>query len=304
MAIINSIVMGKARGSIGNATLAIVGGDTIARQKISKGTGGGVVRSFRQMARRVQWGNLVNIWQLFNGNDRPSFQTRNARVSDFNAFVQANLASGIGDGGVAVFLNKAEARQGAAVAAPYKVTEGDMPSIDNAVSGTNGEISTDISLGSLTISESTTLAQFSRAIIDNNAGRFANGDQITVFVATQESNSVTGLPYVSMKTAKIKLNVSDNETLLEEFDPDGLYFAVTPGTDKLGMSAAVNGAVVYIHSRKEQGVVRVSSQRFIATNTLLVNYESNAKRDNAIISYGGKLTGYYLDPDTAAIQTV
>lgn len=302
MAIINSIVMGKARGSIGNATLAIVGGDTVARQKISKGTGGGVVRSFAQMNQRVQWGNLVNIWQLFNGNDRPSFQTRPARVSDFNAFMQANLSSGVGGSGVRVYLTKEESRQGAAIAAPYKVTEGDMPTIDNAASGTNGEICSDIILGDLTIGESTTLAMFSRAVINNNAGRFINGDQITVFVAIQYTNSVTGLPYVSMTAAKIKLDVSDNETLLSEFDPDGLYFAKTPGTDKLGMSAAINGAVVYIHSRKEQGVVRVSSQRFIVTNTLLVNYESAAKRNEAIISYGGKLTGFYLDPSSVTIN--
>lgn len=298
MAIINSIVMGKARGSIGNATLAIVGGDTVARQKISKGTGGGVVRSFAQMNQRVQWGNLVNIWQLFSGNDRPSFQTRPARVSDFNAFMQANLSR---TGGTRVYLTKEEARQGAVVAAPYKVTEGDLPTIDNAASGTNGEICTDIILGDLTISESTTLGAFSRAIENNNAGRIVDGDQITVFVAVQSTNSVTGVPYVAMTSAKIKLDGSDNETLLSEFDPDGLFFAKTPGTDKLGMSAAINGAVVYIHSRKEQGVVRVSSQRFIVTNTLLNNYITDAKRNEAIISYGGKLSGFYLDPNSVTI---
>lgn len=37
MAIINSVLIGKGRGSVGNVTLRIAGGDTIASQKISKG---------------------------------------------------------------------------------------------------------------------------------------------------------------------------------------------------------------------------------------------------------------------------
>lgn len=297
MAIINSIVIGKGRGSIGNATLAIVGGDTIARQKISKGTGGGVVRSYAQMRRRVTWANIVNLWQAFGGNDRPSFQNRGNRVSDFNRFIQSNL------GGRPVYLTKEEARQGGCVAADYQVSEGELASREIVAGGTNGEIHTDISLGSLAISESTTIGQFSRAIIGANP-EFLDGDQITVFVAQQTVNSVTNVPYVNMTSAKVVLNSSDNETLLSEIDPDGLFFAKTAGTDKLGMSQAINGAVVYIHSRREQGVVKVSTQAFVATNTLLNSYITDAKEVAAIQSYGGKLTGYYLDPNVAAIQTV
>ena len=151
-------------------------------------------------------------------------------------------------------------------AAPYKVTEGDLPSIDNAVSGTNGEICTDISLGSLTISESTTLGAFSRAVINSNPDRFVNGDQITVFVATQTSNGVTGLPYVAMKTAKIKLDVTDNETLLSEFDPDGMYFAVTPGKEHGHTAAAYTAGQISLH----EGVkVRHSSVAGLETGSVV-----------------------------------
>lgn len=286
MAIVRSLAIGKATGSMGGITYRTIGGETISSQKRGKASN---KPSYLQGVNIVSWANAVNIWQAFEGNDRPSFENRRPRVSDFNEFIAASRA-------VPVYLTRSVAQQGGAVVAPYQVTRGSLPSIDNSVAGTGGEIGTDISLGTLTIGDSTTLGQFSRAIVDNNEG-WANHDAIILFVLRQSTNSVTGVPYVTVDEFKVTLDVSDNETLLSEFDPNGEAFANTPGSDKLGMAMTVNGGAVYIHSRITSEGTQVSTQAIIATNTLLPNYQSIPVRNEAIASYGGSLTRLYLTPD-------
>lgn len=288
MAIVRSLAIGKATGSMGGITYRTISGDTIASQKRGKSS---TKLSYLQSINIVSWANAVNIWQAFEGNDRPSFENRLPRVSDFNEFIAASRR-------VPVYLTRSVAQQGGAVVAPYQVTRGSLPSLDNSVAGTGGEIGTNIELGELTIDENTTLGQFSRAIIENNEG-WVNHDALILFVLRQSTNSVTGVPYVTVDEYKITLDVSDNDTLLSEFDPDGVAFVKTPGSTKLGMGMTVNGGAVYIHSRLTTDGTQVSTQSIIATNTILPNYQSVSVRDEAIASYGGNLSRLYLTPDTS-----
>lgn len=286
MAIVRSLAIGKATGSMGGITYRTIGGETISSQKRGKSS---TKLSALQSINIVSWANAVNIWQAFEGNDRPSFENRRPRVSDFNEFIAASRR-------VPVYLTRSESQQGGAVVAPYQVTRGSLPSIDNSAAGTGGEIGTDISLGNLTIGVSTTLGQFSRAIIDNNEG-WANNDALILFVLRQSTNSVTGVPYVTVDEYKVTLDVNENETLLSEFDPNGEAFAKLADSDKLGMSQTVNGGAVYIHSRLTSEGTQVSTQYIVATNTLLSIYQGSNQRDMAINSYGGSITRMYLTPD-------
>lgn len=289
MAIVESLAIGKARGSMGNLTYRTRGGLTISSQKVSKG----LKRSgtLAQMMLRVQWANIVAIWQSFTGNDRPSFENSDARVSDFNMFMSRN------NGAAPVFLTKSEAGQGAAIVAPYQVSEGTLPAIDVSDSGVSGEIGTDISLGNLSIGEETTVAQFSTAIVNNNED-FAYGDQITAFVLRQEVNSSTNVPYVRLFAFKVVLDGDDTNTLLSDIDPEGFVFAKQGSSDKLGMNQTVNGGAVYIHSRKVNGKTKVSTQRLVVANTVLSRYQTPTKMAEAIVSYGGQTSAQYLTPST------
>ena len=267
-------------------TLRQVNGRTVTSEKVRRNNS----KTFAQMRRRVQWANLVNLWRSFEGDMRPSFESRPAGVSDFNMFVSANICT------VPVYLEHAEAQQGATVVAPYQVTRGSLPSVDVSASGVSGEVGTDISLGSLSIGEETTVAQFSDAVVQNNED-FAYGDQISAFVVRQETNSSTNVPYVKVQRYEITLDHEDSETLLSDIDPDGLVFAKQGSSDKLGMNQTVNGGVVYIHSRKGAGRTLVSTQRLVVANTILSRYQTDAKLTAAILSYGGKLTADFLVPN-------
>ena len=285
MAIFSGI-FSKQSGSIGSMTLRRVNGVTITSEKVTRNTS----KTFAQLRRWVQMANITGMWRAFEGNLRLSFEGRRQLMSDMNRFVQANL------GRIPVYLTSQEATQGGAVVAPYQITRGSLPSVEVVANGPNGEVGTDISLGSLTIGESTTLKQFSDAVVNNNAN-YQNGDQISCFVAKQSTNSVTGVPYVEIDAYEVTLDQTDNETLLSEFDPDGVVFTTMASSDKLGMSQTVNGGVAYVHSRKTPSGTKVSTQELLVNNTLLPNYQSDAKMLEAVKSYGGTTTDAFLTPN-------
>lgn len=283
MAIIHATSIGKAKGSIGMNTYTTVGGATIAKEKVFNPK---IPRTYRQMVRRVRWANIVAMWQSFSGNLHPSFEGKRPRVSDFNEFMRYNI------GGVPVYLTSEEANQGACVMCAYEITRGSLPSI-NLSAGVGDVPVTNISLGSLVIDEDTTLAQFSNAVVNNNPD-FLDGDQIACFIGTQEQNSVTGIPYVSMKSYEVTLDTSDSETLLADIvAADG--FSVVGG--KLGAASTIVGGIAYVHSREVLGETQVSSQSFFVTNALLVQYQTAAKRNAAVVSYKGNLTTAFLTPN-------
>lgn len=286
MAIVRSLAIGRATGSMGGITYRTIGGETISSQKRGKSS---VKPSYAQSINIVSWANAVNFWQAFEGNDRPSFENRRPRVSDFNEFIAASRNT-------PVYLTRTQSQQGGCVVAPYRVTRGSLPSIEVVTSGNNGEVGTDISLGNLTVGESTTIKQISDAIINNNDG-FINGDAIVCFVARQSTNTVTGVPYTVINEFKLTLDQTDNDTLVSEFDPNLEVFTRMADSDKLGMSQAVNGGVVYIHTRLTTEGTKVSTQTFVVNNTLLVSYTTEAARNSAIASYGGSLTRLYLTPN-------
>ena len=277
----------RLRGSAGEWTFTRLGGRTVAKQKVERKEIPS--RTFAQMRHRVRWANLVNLFRAFTGTLHPSFESRPQGVSDFNMFISSNI------GGSPVYLTSQEATQGGAVVAPYQITRGSLPSVEVVANGPNGEVGTDISLGSLTIGESTTLKQFSDAVVNNNAN-YQNGDQISCFVAKQSTNSVTGVPYVEIDAYEVTLDQTDNETLLSEFDPDGVVFTTMASSDKLGMSQTVNGGVAYVHSRKTPSGTKVSTQELLVNNTLLPNYQSDAKMLEAVKSYGGTTSDAFLTP--------
>ena len=275
--------MRKQRGSAGDATFRIVNGQTVMSEKITTNKS----KSFAQMARRVRWANIVNFWQAMKGLDRPSFETKPRTWSDFNAFMSANID------GAPVYLTKEEAGQGACVVPAYQVTRGSLPSIDVAA-GTGGVPVSDIALGNLVIDGDTTLKEFSDAVVDNNTN-YVQGDQISCFIAVQEQNPVTGIPYINFKAYEVTLNQRDEDTLLADIvSADG--FSSVDG--KLGASGTVNGGICWVHSRKGSNRVMVSTQSLFVNNALLAQYQTSAKRVEAIQSYGGQVSQLFLVPNT------
>ena len=282
MAILKGIFR-KQTGSIGDMTLRVVNGQTVTSEKVTRNTS----KTFAQMVRRVQWANLVNLFRAFEGTLHPSFESRPRSWSDFNAFMSANI------GQFGVYLTASEASQGGCLVAPYQITRGSLPSVGMGTTEA-GVITSDIKVGALDITDETTLAAFSAAVRANNSG-WEYGDQLSAYVALQKVNTITQVPYVEVHAYEITLAEDDETLVLDLIDNDPTCFAVVD--QKLCLNAPINGGACYVHSRKDGQKTRVSTQRFTATNDLLDAYTTEAKRTEAIISYGGKTSGEFLTPN-------
>ena len=282
MAILKGIFR-KQTGSIGDMTLRVVNGQTVTSEKVTRNTS----KTFAQMVRRVQWANVVNLFRAFEGTLHPSFESRPRNWSDFNAFMSANI------GQYGVYLTASEASQGGCLVAPYQITRGSLPSVGMGITPA-GVITSDIKLGSLVINDETTLAAFSAAVRANNSG-WEYGDQLSAYVAVQKVNTVSQVPYVEVRAFEITLAEDDETLVVDVIGNDPTCFAVTD--QKLCLNATVNGGACYVHSRKDGQKTRVSTQRFTVTNDLLDAYTTEAKRSEAIVSYGGKTSGEFLTPN-------
>jgi hypothetical protein len=282
MAILKGIFR-KQTGSIGDMTLRVVNGQTVTSEKVTRNTS----KTFAQMVRRVQWANMVNLYRAFEGTLHPSFESRPRSWSDFNAFMSANI------GQFGVYLTASEASQGGCLVAPYQITRGSLPSVGMGTTEA-GVITSDIKVGALDITDETTLAAFSAAVRANNSG-WEYGDQLSAYVALQKVNTITQVPYVEVHAYEITLAEDDETLVLDLIDNDPTCFAVVD--QKLCLNAPINGGACYVHSRKDGQKTRVSTQRFTATNDLLDAYTTEAKRTEAIISYGGKTSGEFLTPN-------
>ena len=282
MAILKGIFR-KQTGSIGDMTLRVVNGQTVTSEKVTRNTS----KTFAQMVRRVQWANVVNLFRAFEGTLHPSFESRPRSWSDFNAFMSANI------GQFGVYLTASEASQGGCLVAPYQITRGSLPSVGMGTTEA-GVITSDIKVGALDITDETTLAAFSAAVRANNSG-WEYGDQLSAFVALQKVNTITQVPYVEVHAYEITLAEDDETLVLDLIDNDPTCFTVVD--QKLCLNAPINGGACYVHSRKDGQKTRVSTQRFTATNDLLDAYTTEAKRTEAIISYGGKTSGEFLTPN-------
>lgn len=290
MAIINSITIGKGKGSLGNVTLRYVGGDTIGSQKIlKKGSGG----TLKQVSIRARWGNIVNLYQAFAGAlDKCFEEVKRPRQSDFNLFLSRNIKKS------GVYLTADQVRQGGAVVFGAQISEGSLPAISHG-QGTGDVILSDIAVGSLSITSSTTLKAFSQAIVNNNRD-WQIGDQLSIFRLTQTVNSETQVPYVAVEKYEVTLNDSmeAEDDVIRDYLPADVLIV---DNGKLALGQTVNGGACFVHSRLENGVTLVSTQTIYATNSILPNFISAAQMLVAIESYHGTRDEAFITPNISDI---
>lgn len=281
---IKSLAIGKAKGSAGNLTYTTMGDETIAKAKVSFPSN---PKTPAQMTRRTQLANLVNMFQALRPYQKLAFQTATGRVSDYNKFVGNNL------GIVPVYLTKKEALGGAVVVAPYMITDGELPAIENVID--NGVLKSDIDISTIVLDENTDVAAFSTAVIGSNLGRFLEGDQISLIKVDQRINAVTQIPFVVVDVFEVTLNTNDHNNLLLDLEGADLIAEVS---GKLGSSFAVNGGAAIIHSRKAgDGSTMVSQQYLTVANSILATYSSDSQKLAAILSYGGNTDTAFLTPN-------
>ena len=282
MAILNGIAS-KLKGSAGSLTFRRSAGRTIVSEKVTEVK---ISRTEPQQRHRTKWANVVQMYKGIRPLLNYGFENRPKNLSDYNMFVKVNMQQ------TPVYLTKQQVAGGACVAAPYQITQGSLPAI--VLTGTGQNVKTDIRLGGESITSSTTVAQFSAAVVQNNAD-YRYGDQISFFLVKQMVNAETGIPYCQFSAAKVILDAA-NEDKLADVTGSSHGFASADGVlAHVGNDG--DCAYAWVHSRKSaNGKTLVSSQTLIAANSILANYQGDAAYNLASSSYGSTME-VFLSPD-------
>ena len=275
----------KQIGSIGDLTFKQVNGVTIVSEKITQMTN---PRTDGQMRTRTRWNNIVAMYKGIRPLLNKGFENKAAGLSDFNMFMKMNMQK------EPVYLTKQAVAGGACVATAYQISQGSLPAI--VLTGTGQNVKTDIRLGGESITANTTVAQFAAAVVQNNPD-YRYGDQISFFLVKQMVNAETGIPYCQFSATKVVLDAANTEKLADVTNnshgfasADGLLAHV--GNDN-------DCAYGWVHTRKSNGKLLVSSQSLISANSKEAEYKGDAAYNLARSSYGVSID-VFLAPDGEA----
>ena len=269
-------------GRVGNVRYYTKDGNTYTRTVSSSVNN---PRSEGQMRQRTKVSNLVNNYRMLKNFLGKCFQNANSCVSIYNLFFQKGMVC------TPVYLTKEMAGSGAAVAAPYGISDGSLPRISYGLNS-NGILQTNLSLGDLNIGAATTVGELAQALVENNEGVFRYGDFIS-FIEVIQKGSET-LPLITAKGDNIQLAKNSPELLADKISTHG--FATVGGC--LGMDDEPEaGCYAWIHSRRNSGV-KVSGQYLYNCNEeMLSHFTSDEAFQAASASYGESAQNPFITSD-------
>lgn len=294
MALLASMYLRGAKQRLGGAVLYSSAGRTIARELASSVAN---PRTPSQMGQRVKWANLVQFYKANKGWMKKAFESKKATQSDYNKFMQMNIATS------RVYLPKPEAASGACVVDAFKVTDGSLPPVD--ISETEGGWFANLyAPDNFQIVEETTIAEFSAALLTKNPTLRA-GDQLSFIRVTQVTDQL-GTPRIQVRAYEMVLN-ANNPALFADYWPEELVGVVTfdDGITRLSIANNNNsGAFAIVVSRTAAGKTAVSPATLTLVNMddMLRSYSSATQLEVAAASYGvGE--DVFLDSDNANAST-
>ena len=274
------------RGGAGGYSFYVRDGEQVVRQrKNNSNYGESASRTYSQMIRRIKWGNLVNVYKVLKFWQPKAYETKKKGQTDYNIFMQLNTNR------TQVAFTKEMNEAGCEVFEQFQVSKGTLPSIACTFDETNNYYVTDIAYNE-TITSSTTLGDFSAAIIAANPV-FNNGDNLAFVLlynweeprsefpqarcTYQEITLDTSSTALLSSVAAIgsRLSVSEDNTLQISFDPS----TATYQNREVG--------IVVIRTRKDGGVLRVSSQTIVLNSVSLITpYTGDTWYEQCIASFG------------------
>lgn len=267
------MLLGYARGKVGDLVFARRLGQQTTRAYNSSPKD---AKTRSQVTQRVKMANVIAMYRALKNICNHSFEGLNVGQTSYSAFVKANLT------GNKVSLTKEAASFGACVVAPYLISRGSLPSIQ--VEGTGADAVTNIAVGNLTISGTTTIGQFADALVANNAG-IEYGDQLTYVSLVQQTDANSGYPIVVAGIYEVTLNSASTDKV-RDFIPE-VGSSVKNGF--LAHGALIGrGGFAWILSRKQTGSsLMVSTQRLVLTSPDVYDQFATADANTrAISSYG------------------
>lgn len=278
MAIVESMWLKNSRKRLGNTVVYQAMGQTRQRELASHVTN---PRTNSQMTQRVKWANLVNFYRTNRSWMKYAFETKKSNQSEYNKLMSLNVSSSN------IYLPKQVAAAGGCVISDYMVTQGSLPSIESIYA--SGSWVTNIVLQpSFELQEGYRVSSLSRMLLEYNPA-LRSGDQLSFIRMTQQTNGVSGVPYIVVREYEMLIDLND-ESEIQEYLPLDYIGSNGSATDcRLIVKDSGNaGGFVLILSRTISGKTYVSSQRVIVANNEAITeaYSGLNGLQTAIDSYG------------------
>lgn len=284
MAIIRNTASALRRGKVGNESYFVSLNRQVVRVAQNDSNYGETAsRTASQQGNRVRWANLVQFYKLSKGWMARAFENKKSGQSDYNRFMQLNLAN------ARIYFTKAAVGASACIIDEFTVSQGSLRSIN--IQQVGNTWSTDIQLGNLTIGSDTTIAEFSAAVL--NANNWAREGMQISFISYQQQTDAFGFPVAICTAYEVTLSTTDTR-LLRNFLPE--FCSQTSTSKCLGTNSNISiGGFTYILSQTVGGKTLVSTQQLVSNNAgLIQQYSSDRMRELAMFSYG--LNGsWFLD---------
>lgn len=281
MAILGIGLLGSSRNKVGNIVTYRMKGQDIARAKATQ------VSNPRTAAQQTQRVKLANLVAMYRANrpwmEKLAFEGKPQKWSTYNAFVSANVQ------GNEVFLTKTEAAQGCCVVAPYRVSEGSLPSVTIAET-TSGTWATNLYCGEVNPATAT-IAELTEALLANNNG-MAEGMQLSLIVNYQQQNN--GVYYANVRYYELILDRTDTRPVSDVLGDT--HLALVNGS--IGFQAGSSDPVMgftFVISQTLGGRTKVSTQSLVLTDTTTLNaFTNDTHQAQAVQSYGASNLSPFL----------
>lgn len=278
MSVVKNFSQVDQSGRLGEQVFYVVNGETRSRKLAAKVNN---PRTVQQMEQRTKWANLVNFYRANRDWMKYAFENKKRNQSDYNKFMSLNVA------GSRIYLPKSFANQGASVVDAYTMTQGSLPSIETTKTSTGWATNLYLSNANA-LPENPTIGEVTRQLLLANPA-LREGDQISFIRLTQQTNPVTGVPYVVVRKYEVILNSSSVKFFYDYMPIDYIVFDGGTNPNCIEVNDSGNaGGFLMILSRTISGKTYVSSQNIIVANnaSMIDAYSSSNAQQAAIDSYG------------------
>ena len=289
MGILKNIVNAKISGNVGSMNFRRRGSKVVVAERSYANSSKGYGASYKQRLHRIRIANVSSVFRSIAAIEARAWQYKGENQSDANMFFAKNLANS------PVFLTAEQAKNGAAVIAPYVVSEGTLPALKQSFDSDTFHSGIKVPAG--WIVGQNTIGALSMAIIANNEG-IQNGDKFTFAKIQQASSVINGKTFPMLNVTYFELTLDANSVMSVASLPNYalMNFAVSEG----GEIICSNGgdAAFAIHSRLLSSKLYTSTQ-MVSMNPVQAIFEdftSEAQKARAMDSYGYK-PDVLLTPD-------
>lgn len=289
MGILKNIVNAKISGNVGSMNFRRRGSNVVVAERSYANSSKGNGASYKQRLHRIRIANVSSVFRSIAAIEARAWQYKGENQSDANMFFAKNLANS------PVFLTAEQAKNGAAVIAPYVVSEGTLPSLVQSFDTDTFHSGIKVPAG--WIIGQNTIGALSMAIIANNEG-VQNGDKFTFAKIEQTTSDINGKTFPMLNVTYFELTLDANSVMSVASLPN--YALMNFAVSEDGEIVCNNGgnAAFAIHSRL------LSSKLFTSTQMVSMNpvqeifedFTSEAQKARAMDSYGYK-PDVLLTPD-------